>query len=399
MGNGAEPFWQGLCKGTSGVTRVDTYDQSDYNCKVAAYMPRDWKASDYMDAKEVKRSDRFTHYAMAASRMAVEDAGLDTAKVDPWRFGVMVGSGVGGLTTIQEQSWRLKDRGAKKVSPFMIPSLIANIASGIVAIEFGAKGPNYCIVSACASASHAIGEAMHVIKRGDADVMIVGGSEACVVEVGMAGFCAMRAMSQNFNDEPERASRPFDAKRDVFVMGEGAGIIIIESEAHARARGAKKIYAELAGYGASCDAHHMTSPDPEGEGLAYCLERALSSAGAAKSQVSYINAHGTSTPYNDKFETLAIKRVFGEAAGSIPISSTKSMTGHLLGAAGGIEAVVCAKAIETGTLPPTINYEFPDPDCDLDYVPNQARKADVDVCISNNLGFGGHNASVVFRKA
>lgn len=398
LGEGAQSFWESLLKGKSGIEKIDFYDTADYSCKVASFLPKDWDPSRFMDAKEVKRSDPFTHFAMAASRLAVEDAQLETDRLDPWRFGVIIGSGIGGLRTVQEQAWRLKDRGAKKVSPFMIPSLIADIAAGNVAITFGARGPNFCITSACASASHAIGEAMHIIRRGDADIILVGGSEACVVEVGMAGFCAMRAMSSGFNDEPHRASRPFDARRDGFVMGEGSGMLLIESEEHALKRGAAKIYAELAGYGASCDAHHITSPDPAGDGLAHSLRTALAGADVKPEEVGYINAHGTSTPYNDKFETLAIKQVFGAAAAGIPISSTKSMTGHLLGAAGAIEAVACCKAIESNMLPPTINYEFPDPDCDLDYIPNEARSATVDVCVSNNLGFGGHNASVVFKR-
>lgn len=398
LGEGIDPYWDNLCQGRSGITAVDHYDTEGFTCKVASTISRDWDASKFMDAKEAKRSDRFTHYAMASSRMAIADAGLDVEALDPWRFGVIIGSGIGGLTTVQEQSWRLKERGPRKVSPFMIPSLIANIASGNVAIEFGAKGPNFCVVSACASSSHALGEAMHILRRGDADIIIAGGSEATIVEVGMAGFCSMKAMSTQFNDEPHRASRPFDAKRDGFVMGEGAGVLILETEAHAKARGAKRIYAELAGYGANCDAYHITSPDPQGEGLAACLEMALRSGNTSKEAVGYINAHGTSTPLNDKFETLAIKRVFGDLAPQIPVSSTKSMTGHLLGAAGGIEAATCCKAIETGVIPPTINYEHPDPECDLDYVPNQAREATVDVAISNNLGFGGHNASLLFKR-
>lgn len=396
LGLGIEPFWQGLVEGRSGIGNVTKFDTEGYTCKVAAEL-KGFDATQYMDPKELKRNDTFVHYAMGAARMAVEDAGLDAAKVDPWRFGVMIGSGIGGLETVQEQTLKLKERGPRRVSPFMIPSLIANIASGVVAIEYGAKGPNFCIVTACASASHSIGEAMHVIRRGDADVVITGGSEAAIVEVGMAGFCSMKAMSTSYNDEPERSSRPFDANRDGFVMGEGAGVLILESEAHAKARGAR-CYAELAGYGASCDAYHITSPAPSGEGLSYCLRQALKSAGVNADEVDYINAHGTSTPYNDKFETISIKDVFGEKAYKIPVSSTKSMTGHLLGAAGALEAAACCKAIQTGIVPPTINYETPDPDCDLDYVPNQAREMPVNVAISNNLGFGGHNASVVFRK-
>lgn len=372
------------------------FDPTDYTSKVAAEVDN-FDPTQYMDPKEVKRNDRYTHYAMAASKMALSDAKLDVTKVDQSRMGVIIGSGIGGLETVQEQSWRLKDLGPRKVSPFMIPSLIANIASGVVAIEIGAKGPNFAVVSACASASHAIGEAMHIIRRGDADIMLAGGAEAAIIEVGFGGFCAMRAMSTNFNDTPEKASRPFDALRDGFVMGDGAGVLILESYEHAKARGAK-IYAELAGYGASCDAFHITSPDTTGDGLASCLNRALGWAGLKPEDVDYINAHGTSTPYNDKFETLAIKKVFGEHAYKLLVSSTKSMTGHLLGAAGAVEAAVCIKSIETGVVPPTINLENPDPDCDLDYVPNVKREAKVRVALSNNLGFGGHNATLVFRK-
>ncbi|MGF1452616.1 MAG: beta-ketoacyl-ACP synthase II [Opitutales bacterium] len=396
LGEGAEPFWQNILAGKSGISRITKFDTGDYTCKVASSL-HDFEPAKHMDAKEVKRTDRFVHLAMAAAKMAVEDAQLDVNTLDPWAFGVLVGSGIGGLESVQEQTLRLKERGPKKVSPFMIPSLIANIAGGNIAIEYGAKGPNYCTVSACSSSAHALGEAMHVIQRGEADVMISGGSEAAIVEVGMAGFCTMKAMSTGFNDEPEHASRPFDKDRDGFIMGEGGAILVLENEEHARRRGAR-IYGELTGYGASCDAHHITSPDPNGDGLANSLQRALKMAGVSPEEVDYINAHGTSTPYNDKFETLAVKKVFGEAAYRTPISSTKSMTGHLLGAAGSLEAVACLLAIRDNVLPPTINYETPDPDCDLDYVPNQPREAKVDVTLSNNLGFGGHNTSLVLRR-
>ncbi len=396
LGLDVETFWGGLKAGRSGLSPNTKFDASDYSCRVVSWMP-DFDPTQFMDSKEVKRTDRFVHFAMAAARLAVADAKLDCASLNPWTFGVMVGSGIGGLESVQEQTLRLQERGPRKVSPFMIPSLIANIAGGNIAIEYGARGPNYCTVSACSSASHALGEAMHLIQRGDAEVVISGGSEAAIVEVGMAGFCTMKAMSTAYNDEPTRASRPFDAGRDGFVMGEGAGILILESEAHARARGAH-IYGELIGYGASCDAYHITSPDPKGEGLAYCLKRALDTAGVTPGEVDYINAHGTSTPYNDKFETMAVKAVFGDHAYRVPISSTKSMTAHLLGAAGGIEAIACLMAMRDGVIPPTINYETPDPDCDLDYVPNVARHAPVNIAVSNNLGFGGHNATLVFRR-
>ena len=395
LGQDTASFWDGLIKGRSGISRITRFDPTDFPSKVGAEI-RDFDPGKFMDPKEAKRNDRYTQYAVAASRMAIEDAKVDTTKLDAERFGVIIGSGIGGMETIENQARVLIERGPSRVSPFTIPSLIANIASGVVAIEFKAKSVNYGVVSACASGSHALGEAMRHIRDGHADIMLSGGSEAAITRLGYAGFCNMKAMSTDFNDTPEKASRPFDKLRDGFVMGEGAGVLVIESLEHAQARGAR-IYCELAGYGATCDAYHITGQDQEGKGLALCLNRALSEAGIAKSEVSYINAHGTSTPINDRCETLAIKRVFGEQAPKIAISSTKSMTGHLLGAAGGVEAAVCALAIHHGIVPPTMNLENPDPDCDLDYVPNQARKMQVNVAISNNLGFGGHNASLVFK--
>ena len=395
LGPDTASFWDGLIKGRSGISRITRFDPTDFPSKVGAEI-RDFDPGKFMDPKEAKRNDRYTQYAVAASRMAIEDAKVDTTKLDAERFGVIIGSGIGGMETIENQARVLIERGPSRVSPFTIPSLIANIASGVVAIEFKAKSVNYGVVSACASGSHALGEAMRHIRDGHADIMLSGGSEAAITRLGYAGFCNMKAMSTDFNETPEKASRPFDKLRDGFVMGEGAGVLVIESLEHAQARGAR-IYCELAGYGATCDAYHITGQDQEGKGLALCLNRALSEAGIAKSEVSYINAHGTSTPINDRCETLAIKRVFGEQAPKIAISSTKSMTGHLLGAAGGVEAAVCALAIHHGVVPPTMNLENPDPDCDLDYVPNQARKMQVNVAISNNLGFGGHNASLVFK--
>jgi 3-oxoacyl-[acyl-carrier-protein] synthase II len=395
LGPDTASFWDGLIKGRSGISRLTRFDPTDFPSKVGGEI-RDFDPGKFMDPKEAKRNDRYTQYAVAASRMAIEDAQVDTTKLDSERFGVIIGSGIGGMETIENQARVLIERGPSRVSPFTIPSLIANIASGVVAIEFQAKSVNFGVVSACASGSHALGEAMRHIRDGHADIMLSGGSEACITRLSYAGFCNMKAMSSDFNDTPEKASRPFDRLRDGFVMGEGAGVLVIESLEHAQARGAR-IYCELAGYGATCDAYHITGQDQEGKGLALCLNRALSEAGVAKSEVSYINAHGTSTPINDRCETLAIKRVFGEQAPKIAISSTKSMTGHLLGAAGGVEAAVCALAIRHGIVPPTLNLENPDPDCDLDYVPNQARKMTVNVAISNNLGFGGHNASLVFK--
>lgn len=395
LGPDTASFWDGLIKGRSGISRLTRFDPTDFPSKVGGEI-RDFDPGKFMDPKEAKRNDRYTQYAVAASRMAIEDAQVDTTKLDSERFGVIIGSGIGGMETIENQARVLIERGPSRVSPFTIPSLIANIASGVVAIEFRAKSVNFGVVSACASGSHALGEAMRHIRDGHADIMLSGGSEACITRLSYAGFCNMKAMSTDFNDTPEKASRPFDRLRDGFVMGEGAGVLVIESLEHAQARGAS-IYCELAGYGATCDAYHITGQDQEGKGLALCLNRALSEAGIDKSEVSYINAHGTSTPINDRCETLAIKRVFGEQAPKITISSTKSMTGHLLGAAGGVEAAVCALAIRHGIVPPTLNLENPDPDCDLDYVPNQARKMQVNVAISNNLGFGGHNASLVFK--
>ena len=395
LGPDTASFWDGLIKGRSGISRLTRFDPTDFPSKVGGEI-RDFDPGKFMDPKEAKRNDRYTQYAVAASRMAIEDAQVDTTKLDAERFGVIIGSGIGGMETIENQARVLIERGPSRVSPFTIPSLIANIASGVVAIEFRAKSVNFGVVSACASGSHALGEAMRHIRDGHADIMLSGGSEACITRLSYAGFCNMKAMSTDFNDTPEKASRPFDKLRDGFVMGEGAGVLVIESLEHAQARGAR-IYCELAGYGATCDAYHITGQDQEGKGLALCLNRALSEAGIDKSEVSYINAHGTSTPINDRCETLAIKRVFGEQAPKIAISSTKSMTGHLLGAAGGVEAAVCALAIRHGIVPPTLNLENPDPDCDLDYVPNQARKMTVNVAISNNLGFGGHNASLVFK--
>jgi 3-oxoacyl-[acyl-carrier-protein] synthase II len=394
LGLDAETFWQSLLAGRCGIGLVTAFDTADFPCKIGAEI-RDFDAARYMDPKEARRNDRYTHFAVAAAKQAVADAKLDTANVDGERFGVLVGSGIGGMSTIEAQCRVLFERGPRKVSPFMIPSLISNMAGGIIAIETGARGPNFSIVSACATGSHSIGEALRTIRTGEADVMLAGGSEAAITALSYAGFCSMKAMSTR-NDEPQRASRPFDLGRDGFVMGEGAGVLVLELLEHARARGAR-IYCELAGYGASCDAFHITQPDPEGRGLSLAMRQALRSAGMQPNEIDYINAHGTSTPYNDKFETASIKKVFGEHAARLKVSSTKSMTGHLLGAAGGIEAVASVKAIESGIVPPTINLEQPDPECDLDYVPNQAVPVPVRAVMSNNLGFGGQNAALVFR--
>ena len=396
FGDGVVPFWDALIHGKNGIGKVSLFDASELNCQVAAEC-KDFDATKYMDHKEVKRSDRYTHFAVAAAKLAMQDAGLNESNLIPERFGVLIGSGVGGMDTIETQARAFIERGPRRVSPFMIPNLLANMSSGVVAIALGAKGVNFSVVSACATGTHAIGEALLHLQAGREDVILAGGSEAAVTPLAFAGFCAMKAMATNFNDEPQRASRPFDADRCGFVMGEGAGVIALERYDHAVARGAH-IYCEISGYGATCDAYHITSPDIEGRGLSQCLARTLEDANLNPEDVDYINAHGTSTPYNDKFETAAIHKVFGGHAKKLMVSSTKSMTGHMLGAAGAIEAAVCAKTIETGIVPPTINYEHPDPDCDLDYVPNVARESDVKVAISTNLGFGGHNGALLFKK-
>ena len=369
FGDGVVPFWDSLIHGKNGIGKVSLIDASELNCQVAAEC-KDFDATKYMDHKEVKRSDRYTHFAVAAAKLAMQDAGLNESNLIPERFGVLIGSGVGGMDTIETQARAFIERGPRRVSPFMIPNLLANMSSGVVAIALGAKGVNFSVVSACATGTHAIGEALLHLQAGREDVILAGGSEAAVTPLAFAGFCAMKAMATNFNDER------YD---------------------HAVARGAH-IYCEISGYGATCDAYHITSPDIEGRGLSQCLARTLEDANLNPEDVDYINAHGTSTPYNDKFETAAIHKVFGGHAKKLMVSSTKSMTGHMLGAAGAIEAAVCAKTIETGIVPPTINYEHPDPDCDLDYVPNIARESPVKVAISTNLGFGGHNGALLFKK-
>jgi 3-oxoacyl-[acyl-carrier-protein] synthase II len=394
LGHEVESFWKNLVAGTCGIKRVSLFDPSEFASHMGAEV-RDWDPAQHMDPKEARRNDRYTHFGFVAAKQAFTDAGLDMDREDPDRVGVIIGSGIGGMYTYESQLKVLAERGPRKVSPFTIPSLIGNMCSGLFAIEIGARGPNFGVVSACATGTHALGEAAHAIRRGEVDVMIAGGSEAAITPFAYASFCSMKAMSTR-NDAPEKASRPFDKNRDGFVMGEGSGVLVLESLEHAQKRGAR-IYCELAGYAATCDAFHITQPDPEGKGLSMAMKRALASAGVAPEQIDYINAHGTSTPYNDKFETLAIKKIFGEHARKLAISSTKSMTGHLLGAAGGIESVICVKTLQSQTIAPTINLEEPDPECDLDYVPNVARPAQVRTVLSNNLGFGGQNASVVFR--
>lgn len=395
LGHNVDDFWANILAGKNGIDRVTLFDAKDYTCQIGAEV-RGWDATQHMDPKEVRRNDRYTHFGFCAARQAVANAKLDMTREDPDRVGVIIGSGIGGMMTIETQHSVLLSRGPRKVSPFMIPSLISNMCGGLVAIELGARGPNFGVVSACATATHAIGESLRMIRTGEADVMVCGGSEAAITPLAYAGFCSMKAMSTN-NETPHKASRPFDAGRDGFIMGEGAGILVIETLEHALARGAP-ILCELAGYAATCDAYHITSPDPEGKGLSLAMNRALNDARVAPGEVDYINAHGTSTPYNDKFETLAIKKVFGDHARKVHISSTKSMTGHLLGAAGGIESIISVKTIQTGEVPPTINLDTPDPECDLDYTPNVKIKAEIRTVMSDNLGFGGQNAALVFRK-
>ncbi len=394
LGQTADSFWASLLAGKSGIDRVSLFDPTPYASQIGSEV-RGWNVEEHMDPKEARRNDRYTHFGFCAAKQAFADSGLDMAQEDPDRVGVLIGSGIGGMMTYELQLRKFMEGGPRKVSPFTIPALIGNICSGMFAIEIGARGPNFGVVSACATGTHAIGESMHMIKRGDADIMIAGGAEAAVTPFAYASFCSMRAMSTR-NDDPATASRPFSLGRDGFIMGEGAGVLVLESLAHAKKRGAR-IYAEVAGYAATADAHHITMPDPEGKGLGMAMTRAIRASGITPEQVDYINAHGTSTPYNDKFETLAIKRVFGERAKSLSISSTKSMTGHLLGAAGGIESVISVKTIQTQSIAPTINLHEPDPECDLDYVPNVARQASVKVVMSNNLGFGGQNAAIVFK--
>jgi len=403
VGNTVDEFWTALIQARSGVGPISKFDAAVKNAQGEYLFPtriagevRNFDPLRYVERKEARRLDPFLQYAIACSVMAVEDAGLDVGRVDGARFGVLIGSGIGGIQTLLSTYDVLLERGPDRVSPFFVPMMIVNMASGLVSMRFGAKGPNSSVVTACASGNHAIGDAFRLIQRGDADVMIAGGAEAIILPLTIAGFCAMKAMSTR-NDEPAKASRPFDAARDGFVCGEGGGILVLEALEHAVRRDAR-IYAEIVGYGMTSDAHHMTAPDPEGDGAARAMQAALHDAGLRGPEVGYINAHGTSTPYNDKFETLAIKRVFGDHASRLAVSSTKSMTGHLLGAAGGIEAIATALALHNGVLPPTINYEVPDPDCDLDYVPNQARKQDVEVALSNAFGFGGTNAALAFRK-
>ncbi|NLY60580.1 MAG: beta-ketoacyl-ACP synthase II [Clostridiales bacterium] len=395
LGNSVDIFWEALKDGKNGIDKIDKFDVEDYPTQMAAQV-KDFDPTDYLDRKEARRMDLFCQFAMAATYQAMENANLDTEKLDKERFGVILGSGIGGLETMENQAKVLFSRGPNRISPFLVPMMIVNMAAGQISIAVGAKGINTTVVTACASATNAIGEAFKTIRYGEADVIITGGSEAPITPLALAGFCSMKAMSTR-NQDPTTASRPFDADRDGFVIGEGAGILILESYEHAVNRGAN-ILAEIVGYGATADAYHITAPAPEGEGAARAMREAIQYAAIEPDMVDYINAHGTSTPYNDKFETTAIKTIFGDHAYKLAVSSTKSMTGHLLGAAGGIETIAVVKSLQEQFIPPTINYTTPDPDCDLDYVPNKGRPAKVEYAMSNSLGFGGHNASILLKR-
>lgn len=395
LGTGVEKTWDALIAGRSGIDKITRFDASNLPTQIAAEV-KDFVAEDYIDKKEIKKMDLFIQYGLAASQEALEDSGLEINDDNAERVGVIVGSGLGGLPTIEKYHSALLERGYKKISPFFIPMLIINLAPGHISIRFGAKGPNVSSVSACATGTHSIGDAYHVIARGDADAMFAGGTESTITELAIGGFNVMKALSTR-NDDPQGASRPFDKGRDGFVMGEGAGILILEEYEQAKARGAK-IYCEIVGYGASADAYHLTQPAAGGEGAARCISMALKNAKLNPQDVDYINAHGTSTHFNDLYETMAIKSVLGDHAKNVMVNSIKSMTGHGLGAAGGIEAAICALAIDRGMSPPTINQTESDPDCDLDYVPNKAREASINVALSNSFGFGGTNATLAFRK-
>lgn len=395
VGNTVAEFWDSIRNGRSGTGKLSRFDVEKYNCTVAAEV-KGFSPEPVVEPREIAKTDLFCQYALVAADEAVKHSGLNLESIDRDRAGVIIGSGIGGIQTLETQKEVLIAKGPRRISPHLIPMLIVNMASGLVSIRFGFHGPNTSVVTACATGNHSIGDAMRLIQHNEADVMLAGGTEAALTPLGFGGFCALRALTGH-NDEPESASRPFDKTRDGFVMGEGAGVVVLEELEHAKKRGAA-ILAEIVGYGMSGDAHHITMPDPEGIGQKLAMRRALDDARVGLDEVDYINAHGTSTPYNDKFETLAIKSLFGDRAGKISISSTKSMTGHLLGAAGAIECVACVKAIQDGVIPPTINYREPDPDCDLDYTPNTARETQVQTTMSNSFGFGGHNAVLVLKK-
>ncbi|WP_088187603.1 beta-ketoacyl-ACP synthase II [Desulfosporosinus sp. FKA] len=395
VGNQLEEFWNNLIGGKSGIGLLTRFDTSNLSTKVAGEV-KNFEPTEWIDKKESRHMDRFAQFAIAAAKLAVQDSGLDFENVNKERAGAVMGCGIGGVITFEEQKEVLMNRGSNRISPFFVPMLIGNMAAGHLSIEFGLKGSSMTIVTACASSTNAVGEALRLIQRGDADVILCGGTEAPLTALAYAGFCSMKAMSTE-KENPEQACRPFDKRRSGFVMGEGAGVLVLESLEHAKARGAR-IYAELAGYGSTSDAYHITTPVPGGAGAARAMQMAIDDAGLNVNEVDYINAHGTGTGPNDSTETAAIKTVFGDAASKLAISSTKSMTGHLMGAAGAIEAIICTLAIERGVIPPTANYGEPDPECDLDYVPNQARYQEVKVSMSNSLGFGGHNATIILKK-
>jgi 3-oxoacyl-[acyl-carrier-protein] synthase II len=396
LGQDIDTFWRQILAGRCGIDRITAFDPSVFDCQIAAQVRDFAPAAAFPSPKEVRRTDRYAQFGIFAGYQALRDSGLDLDATNRDEIGVFLGSGIGGLQTIEDQHNILLNRGPGRLSPFMIPMLILNMASGLFSMYYKLRGPNMATCSACATANHALGEAWRTIKMGDAQVMFAGGTEATIIPLGIGGFCAMRALSTR-NQDPQQASRPFDVERDGFVMGEGAGVIVVEELAHAQARDAR-IYCELVGYGNTADANHMTAPAPEGEGAARCMKMALRTAGLRPEDISYINAHGTSTPQGDVCETQAIKTVFGDHARKLAVSSTKGATGHMLGAAGAVEMAICAKAIQTNTVPPTINYSHPDPLCDLDYVPNQAREMTVNAVVNNSFGFGGHNASLIARK-
>lgn len=395
IGNNSRDFWEAIKAGKNGVGVITRFDASDMKCQIAAEI-KDFEPTLYIDKKEVRRMDLYTQYTMVAASEAIENAKIDMEKEDAWRVGIITGSGIGGMETFNEQHTAIMEKGPSKVSPFFVPMMISNMGAAQVAIKYGMRGVNYNVVSACASGTHAIGDAMRQIQYGTNDIIVAGGSEAAITPISVAGFCNMKALSTR-NDDPQTASRPFDAERDGFVMGEGAAYVVLEELEHAKKRGAD-IICEVVGYGATDDAYHMTSPIPGGEGGAKAMSLAVEDAGIRPEDVDYINAHGTSTKYNDSFETSAIKSVFGEHAYKLAVSSTKSMTGHLLGAAGGVEAIACALALKEGFIPATINYQNPDEECDLDIVPNVGRNQDIKYALSNSLGFGGHNATLAFKK-
>jgi 3-oxoacyl-[acyl-carrier-protein] synthase II len=396
IGSDLKSFWDHLLAGQCGVEKISTFDASQFDTQIAAQVKDFNPAPAFPSPKEIRRTDRYTQFGVYAGWQALRDSGLELDRVNLDEVGVFIGSGIGGLETVTEQHKVLLERGPGRLSPFMIPMLISNMASGVFSMYHNLRGPNFATCSACATANHALGEAWRTIKMGDAQVMFAGGAEATVVAIGIGGFCAMKAMSTR-NHDPKHASRPFDKERDGFVMGEGAGVLVLEELEHAKARGAR-IYCEFAGYGNTADAHHLTAPSPGGEGATRCMRMALRNAGLNPEDISYINAHGTSTPQGDIAETQAVKTVFGEYARKLPVSSTKGATGHMLGAAGAVEMIACAKAIHTDTIPPTINYEVPDPECDLDYVPTTARQTKVNAILNNSFGFGGHNATLIARK-